>query len=96
MAITIIGGGSYDNGGDGIRIEGNLDVHLENFDARRNGGHGINLVHTDVDEEAKKLLLELKQALDSNNKTLATKIFEKLADKSLDLVVALIAGKFFS
>lgn len=98
MTIRIVGGGSYNNGGDGLHIEGNIDAHIENFDTHHNGGHGINVVATDtvVDEETKKLLLDLKEALEASNKPLAKKIFGKIADKSVDLAIALIAGKFFS
>jgi len=99
MAIKIIGGSSYDNGGDGIRIEGDLDVHIESVDTHGNGGQGVNVVGHDehpLDEETKQLLVELKDALASNNKPIVKRVLNTLTDKGLNLIVALVAGKFFS
>ncbi|GLS88962.1 hypothetical protein GCM10007916_00290 [Psychromonas marina] len=33
-----------DNGGDGVRVEGDVDLDIGGIRAERNGGQGVNLI----------------------------------------------------
>jgi hypothetical protein len=44
MTITLIGCKSFGNGGDGLRIEGDVQANVIGFEAFNNGGQGINII----------------------------------------------------
>jgi hypothetical protein len=44
MAIKIIGGNISGNGGDGIRIEGDVDLEASGVNIENNGGRGVNII----------------------------------------------------
>jgi hypothetical protein len=44
MAIVLRGVKSYNNGGDGIRVEGNVDLHARDVEVWGNGGTGVNIL----------------------------------------------------
>lgn len=98
MTIRIRGLVSSNNGGDGIRIEG--DVHLDAEDIRTegNGGQGVNIIrHTglleqmglpkDTDPQALAELLKMLQGIPSSDREHAVQssgILQKLGRFSVD------------
>jgi len=37
---------SLNNGGDGVRIEGNVDIEIDGLHTAGNDGHGLNIIET--------------------------------------------------
>lgn len=74
MLIKITGGSFSRNGGDGIRVEGDVDMEISHATVESNGGQGINVIQhasimqqfglpTDTDpKELAKLLLDIRSA----------------------------------
>jgi len=44
MKVVLKNVRSVGNGGDGLRVQGDVDLHAEDLDAADNGGHGVNLI----------------------------------------------------
>jgi hypothetical protein len=55
-------------------------------------GNNINQIAKKEDAETQKLLQELKVALESRDKNKVLNVLGYLGDKSLDLLIAIIAG----
>ena len=54
----------------------------------------VHIEHSDAfDEETLKLLEDLRDALNKKDKVTVTKILGFIADKSFDLLIAIVAGK---
>ncbi len=82
-----------DNAENGVYSESG-DLQLEKSRFIGNGQNGLKLVvpeNINLDDDTRQLLSELVAQLDRKNPKLVVKIFNKIADKSLDLAVAIIA-----
>ena len=97
MSITIIGGNISNNGGDGIRTSGEVDLIIDGTTIANNARRGINIGNFDqnIDEETKELLYELKNALNNKDSINVKRIFAAIVDKSIDIAIAVATGLIF-
>ena len=97
MSINMKGIRANNNGAGGIRLVGDHgEVTMEDVETHDNLGLGIDIQTVDVsklDEETKQLLQDLKIAIEQKSVSNIKKTFMFIADKSVDLAIALIAGK---
>jgi hypothetical protein len=95
MGFEIIGGSYSDNDKDGIHITGQSGGRIEGVAAIGNKGSGISIgapQAIEIDDETRKLLMALTEALKRNDKTNIKKAFGYIADKSVDLAIAVVTG----
>ncbi|HTE58243.1 MAG TPA: hypothetical protein VK694_05870 [Verrucomicrobiae bacterium] len=96
MSFEIIGGNYSNNGKDGVHISGQSGGRIEGVIASNNRGNGIGIgaaKPTTIDDETRKLVEALVEALEQKDKSEIKKVFGYIADKSVDLAVAVVAGK---
>jgi hypothetical protein len=54
----------------------------------------VNIINSNtLDEETRQLILELQAALNERDVSLTQRLISALPDKSIDLVIALVAGQ---